>query len=484
MKSITSYITFRRTGKYLCLGLLLNLFACSQHELLDTVPDTSISSGDAFKTPARILGLVNGIYDAEKSSSLYGGRYLMYLDVRGEDFINVTANSFTGFESWNNSYSSGSTDINNLWSAAYTAINLSNILIDGLVKHPGVVSDSLSAQYTAEARFVRALSYFSLVTVFARPYTEDQGASKGLPLRLQAETTADNNDLARSTVAAVYTQILADLDAAEAGLPAAYSSALLNTTRAHKSTAIALKTRVYLNQANYPKVVEEAIKLVPQTTAPFSTTSGVQHKLEDIVTVFSSDYTTSESILSMPMSDLDSYTGQSSIAYIYNTNSEYYLNPDILGDGQWSSTDARRNFTRLTSGKYYFKKYAKPSPFLDYIPVIRYAEVLLNYAEAAAKTGNLTLSANLVKAVHARSDASYVFGESALSTATQLVSTIWKERRIELLGEGFRSNDLLRNLLTIPAKGSSSLQAFAVAPSASNYIFPAANSELLTNKLY
>src|SRR5262249_38779239 len=115
---------------------------------------------------------------------------------------------------------------------------------------------------------------------------------------------------------------------------------------------------------------------------------------------------------------------------------------------------------------------------------IRYAEVLLNYAEAAAQTGDLTLAANLLQAVHARSDASYTFADEDLATASALISAIWKERRIELLGEGFRSNDLLRNLQTIPAKGSSSLQAVAVTPSETNYIFPPSNNELTTNKLY
>lgn len=239
---------------------------------------------------------------------------------------------------------------------------------------------------------------------------------------------------------------------------------------------------------NYAKVVEEAAKLAPQSAAPFSTTAtAVKHVLQaSIATIFSSDYATTESIFSIPMSTLDSYTGQSSIAYIYNTNLEYYLNPTgILGDAQWATADARRTAVLKTvSGKQYFKKYAKPSPFLDYIPVIRYAEVLLNYAEAAARTGNLTLATNLLKAVHSRSDATYVFSSAATATQQALVETIWKERRIELLGEGFRGSDLLRNLQTIPAKGDGNLQAAAVAPTAANYIYPAPNTELAINKLY
>jgi len=483
---MTTYITKINKPLFLLLVALAGLSSCSKKEGLDTIPETTISSTNVFDTPQRIEGLVNGIYKGLKAASLYGGRYLLYEDVRGEDFINLTANSYTAYESWSNSYSSGSNDINNLWSAGYTTINLANILIDGLAKHPNVVTAAKSNQYVAEAKLLRALSYYSLVTAFARPYNENNGASKGLPLRLLAETGTANNDLARSSVAVIYAQILKDLDEAEANLPDNYESALLNTTRAHKSTAIALKTRVYLSMNQFSKVVDEAKKIVPQTTAPFSTLTGVKHVLQpNIFTIFDSDYTTAESILSMPMTTLDSYTGQSAIAYIYNTNLEYYLNPNgILGDAQWGASDQRRQLTRAVSGRQYFKKYAKPSPFLDYIPVIRYAEVLLNYAEASAKVGNLDLAKALLQAVHSRSDASFVFPEATFSSASGLINAIWKERRIELLGEGFRSNDLQRNLLPIPAKGDSNLQAPEVPVTADNYIFPAANTELATNKLY
>lgn len=461
--------------------------SCENNDDLNIAPETTVSDKDIFKTPARIEGLVNGIYKAFKGASLYGGRFLLYQDQRGEDFINITANNFTGYESWNNSYSSGSNDINNLWGSAYSAINNANILIEGLAVNKGIITEEKAKQYIGEAKLVRALSYFSLVISFGQPYNKDAGASKAVPLRLKAETGPANNDLARSSVAEIYTQILKDLDEAEAALPQSYASADLNTTRAHVSTAIAIKTRVYLTMNNWTKVIEEATKLAPQTQAPFSTTaSDVKHTLQpDITVIFSSNYSTVESIFSIPMSSLDSYTGQSSIAYIYNTNLEYYLNPTgILGDAQWRTTDKRRDLTRTVSGKQYFKKYAKPSPFLDYIPVIRYAEVLLNYAEAAAKTGNLTLSANLLKAVHQRSDASYVFAPAVLSDPNQLLDAIWKERRIELLGEGFRGPDLLRNLQTLPSKGDSKLQTPAVTPSDVNYIFPPANTELATNKLY
>lgn len=466
--------------KIFAFALSSLLIACDQDALLQTVPPTELSSADVFKTPERINGLVNGIYKALKSSSLYGGRYLLYSDVRGEDFINVTGNTFTGYESWNNSYSSGSNDIINLWSAGYSAINQANVLLAGLEKSEGVLSAVQKEQYAAEAKFLRALAYYSLVTVYARPYADQAGKSPGLPLRLQAETTPENNDLARSSVEDIYSQILQDLNDAEGGLPQAYATAALNTTRAHKNTAIALKTRVYLAQGNWDQVIAEAKKLVPQTVAPFSATTGVQHQLQNIVQIFTSNFTSPESILSMPFSTLDSYSGQSAIAYIYNTNSEYYLNPEgIYGDKQFGPDDQRRQWLRVNAGRAYLTKFGGTAPFLNSIPVLRYSEVLLNYAEALAQKGDFPLAQRLLTFVHQRSDAAFVFGDLR---GYALLEAIAKERRIELLGEGFRSHDLLRKLQAIPEKGSASLRAGRVDPEDENYIFPLSNTEIATNK--
>ncbi|WP_198555259.1 RagB/SusD family nutrient uptake outer membrane protein [Siphonobacter sp. SORGH_AS_0500] len=480
---ILSTVTYLITG-----GLLLMVSSCNESKYLDTIPPTQVNANDIFDTPSRILGLVNGTYKSLKDANYFGGRFQLYLDVRGEDFINTTGNSFTGYDSWANRYNSGSNDINNLWTAAYATINQANIIIDGIPKNPGIVSDELGNQYIAEAKFLRALSYYSIVTVFGQPYNKNNGTSPGVPLRLQPETTMENNDLARSTVAAVYAQVLKDLNDAEAGLPTDYtgSTALtLKVTRAHRNTAIALKTRVYLNMGNYAKVVEEAKKIVPQTVAPFSATTGVKHALQsNIVSVITTDYTTTESILSAPFSTLDMYSGQSAIGYIYNNVAEYYLNPTgILGSSQWPTTDARRGFLRASGSTNYLSKFGRTAPYLIYMPLIRYSEVLLNYAEAAAETGDLTLATNLLKAVHARSDASYTFPASATATKDALISSILVERRIELLGEGFRSNDLLRRLQTIPAKTGPTVSANAVSPAAENYIWPISNSEIVNNRL-
>ena len=469
------------------LALPFTFAACDTDELLNPVPETDISDKNAFDTPERIVGQVNGLYDAMKSGQYFGGRLLIYNEIRGEEWINRLTNGVTGLQTWQQNVQSGTNEVQNLWGAAYAAINRINVFLKGLDDNKSKIDPALYTQYQAEAKFLRAIAYHSLVTLYAKPYNADNGASPGLPLRLQAETSAANNDLARSTVAKVYEQILKDLNDAEAGLPLTHGTAILNTTRAHKNTAIALKTRVYLHMGNYAKVIDEAKKIVSGTTT-FTAPTGVAHALQSDVAIPFTNYTTTESVFSMPMSDLDAPGIQNQLGYYFNAaptgNGEYYLNTaGIVGDAAWPATDARKvNFVVTAGGNQYIKKFNKPSPFTDYVPVIRYPEVLLNYAEAAARTNDLTTATALVSAVRKRADASYVFPAANIATQQALINTILKERRIELIGEGFRAMDITRTLATFPEKTGSGLNAPAVAPSSADYVWPMPNSEVATNK--
>lgn len=453
--------------------------ACNEKELLNPQPATSLGAEFVFATPTRVLAQVNGMYSALKNGSFLGGRYPMLADIRGEEFLNRLNNIFTGYDAWNHTINSGSNDALTTWSTAYAAINSANLLIDGLVAYPAAVPAATAAQYTGEAKFVRALSYFTLITFYGQPYVKDAGASPGIPLRLKGEATAANMDLKRSKVSEVYAQILKDLNDAEASLPASYSTAMLNTCRAHRNTAISLKTRVYLNMGKYAEVIIEAKKLVPDAP-PYKAPTGVANEMQaNVLTIYTTNYTTTESIFSMPMAPLDYVSGQSSIGYEFNTNQEYSLAPTgILNNALWPKTDARKTMMRTNTTGTYTTKYTNPF-FLDYVPVIRYPEVLLNYAEAAAKTGDVIKGIELLTAVRKRSDATFVFPAGSIATAEDLVKTILVERRIEFLAEGFRSNDLLRNLLTIPSKGVSP----SISPAQPEYIFPIPNAEISANKL-
>ncbi|MFC6103384.1 RagB/SusD family nutrient uptake outer membrane protein [Olivibacter domesticus] len=464
-------------ASFVALTFTATLSSCSK-DFLNLSPELSIPEENMFDTPERIITHVQGLYASAKDGRLMAGRYYIYNDIRAEEFINRTSNGVTGLAVYNHTNNETTTQVNNFWSQAYLTINRANKFLEDFDKHPGVVSAELEANYRAEAKFVRAWMYYALVHMFAKPYVLDNGASPGLPLRLKAESSSENNALPRSTVAEIYAQILSDLNDAEEGLPNTYSGDL-QITRAHKNTAIALKTRIYLAMGDYANVIAEGNKMV-NASAPFKATTGVPHELSSNVQAIFTTYKTLENILSMPMADTNAPGTQNQIGYYYNGgaggNIEYYLNnstgdfPGIYTNGQWGANDARRTLltgTEAVGTTNYpiLTKWSGTAPFIDWVPVIRYAEILLNVAEAEAEIGDQGRALALVNAVHNRSDATTTISSSGKD---DLISKILTERRIELLGEGFRSPDLLRRGEAIPSYGAGS----SITPSAGSYIFP------------
>lgn len=479
---------YKNIKSILCLFITTVCLTACNNDILDTVPKTNIAEDQAYNTSGKILAQVNNLYGQLQSATFYGGRFIVFNEQRADEFGQNDGNAATGSAVWNQNVASTSEYINNVWSAAYTAINASNILISKL-NGTKIVSDADAKFYIAEAKFVRALSYLSLVQTYAKPYNFDKNGL-GVPLRLTAITSAGNNDLARSTVGEVYVQILKDLDDAEKDLPISYSTSLLNTSRAHKSTAIALKTRVYLNQNEYGKVIQEANKLVSKTS-PFQYSDGsLTHKLEaNIAAVFGGSYVGTEAVFSIPFANSTTETpaSQSALAFNYLKQPIIFLasagivsNPALA-----TAEDARANFIGTNAAKQkVLKKFAiTTAPFRDYVPVIRYAEVLLNYAEATANNDDLDTATALLKAVRNRSNPTYVFPDTDINTKEALINTILTERRIELLGEGFRLQDLQRRLQTLPAKIGSIGTAPLVLISGSNYIWPIPSGEISTNHL-
>jgi hypothetical protein len=432
------------------------------------------------------------------------GRYQVYNEVKAENWLNFSNNQITAASTWNQNVNTTSDEVINTWQQAYYTINLANLFLEGMDATGKTVlnNPALAENYIGEAKFVRALSYYSLLQLYARPYADGNGSKPGLPLRLTGNSSYKNFDLARSTVAQVYDQILKDLNEAELQVPLAYTTAANNTTRAHRNTVVALKTRVYLTMGKYAEVINEANKIVG--TSSFTATSGsgpagrVANALQgNIVNVFRAPYTTTESILSLPfVAGTENPGTQNQLAYYFYQNAsvpgqaEFYLNPNgVLSDPNWKATDARRTgllFTNTTTNRTYITKYNQPSPYPDWAPVMRYSEVLLNLAEARARTQGVDIQAiALLNAVRRRSDPTTEFTAANFANGEALANAILQERNIEFLGEGLRNIDLMRTLQTIPAKVSPTNVTLvqAIPPTDPRYIWPISGNELLYNAL-
>lgn len=477
----------------------LGTFSC-QNDLLNVKPTTQLDGGLAFDTPSRVLAQVNGLYSYVKVGSLFGGRYQVYGDIRANDFINRTSNTVTGLTVWNHTLTETSqNDVVNTWGAAYAAINQVNVFLAGLDANASKFSNNpfpsgyaaTVTGYSAEARLLRALCYYALLQLYARPYIDGEGTKPGLPLRLQAESGLGNNNLARSTVGQVYDQILADLIYAEQNLPANQGSPSQNVVRAHRNTAIALKTRVYLTMGRYADVITDANKIVP-TAAPYvAANGGVANALNSsITTVFASPQETTESILSFPFTAQDPPGTQNQLGYYFlpaslpnvGANGEYYFNTGtggILTNPAFATTDVRRSsFVIQAGGLNYLAKYTTGTPFTDKAPVIRYSEVMLSLAEALVRTNGATSTRALalLNAVRTRSGGTAYAG---FTSANDFIDAILLERRIEFLGEGIRNIDIMRLNATIPGKGTIS----EVTNTNPLYVWPIPSTELSANTL-
>lgn len=473
---------------------LLLTIGCSK-EFLDPVPQTSLSDLTVFDNKDRVVAQVNGMYDAMKSANYLGGRYFVYNDVRADNFIPKSSNGVTNYQTWNHTVISSTKEVQNCWGAIYNAINTINIFIEGLDASwtagnlTGKITQDHYNQYQSEALALRAIAYFDLLQLYAKPYSQGAGANPGVPLRLKAEKSSAGNELARSTVAEVYTQILKDLNDAEPLAILTHGNALLNTTRIHRNTIIAFKTRVYLHMQNYAAVLTESAKIV-SSAAPFTASSGVANALNPSFTaIWVSPYTSAESIFSMPATATDNAGSQNSLPYYYHTTTSesYYLNT-AAGSAYalMNATDVRKTSLNVASGNYFIAKFTDATTHTNYAPVMRYAEVLLNRAEAIVRQGSAVTQAavDLLNAVRTRSDATAGYTLASFATAADFYTAVTNERNMEFLGEGLRNMDLMRLGLTIPGKNGGTMgNVAAVAPTATSYIWPIPTTELILNSL-
>ncbi len=476
--------------------LVVLIFTSCNKELLDPIPKTAISDLTAFETRDRIIGQVYGMYSSFKDGQYLGGRYLVYNDIRSDDYLNLGQNGVTGLFTWNHNLAASTNEVQNLWEAVYRAINRVNLFLDGLeVNKDKIINGKLLTQaefdgFKGEALALRGLAYFHLSQLYARPFKQNQ-AGFGMILRLKPEKSGSDNSLARSTVAQTYTQILLDLNTAETLLPAVSgANTALTVTRFQKSSVAAIKSRVYLHMENWDKVIEEGNKLV-SANAPFVATSGITYSLEPtFATIFATPYITKESILSMPMTAAELPGTQNGVAHYFSAatvgNNEYPINQASV---VWSSTafpatDARKVLTNtVTVGgtpRLFLRKYLS-FPHTDFVPVIRYAEVILNLAEAEARKNGVNARAvALLNAVFLRSNPNgTALTAASFANVEAFVTRVLLERNLEFLGEGIRNMDTMRRLLPHAAKpGVGEVAITSIA-----YVWPIPQTEINTNQL-
>ena len=137
----------------LSIALAMTVSSCNK-EFLNAVPELDLSDATVFNTPARVLSQVNGLYGSAKNGSLFGGRYLIYNDIRGEEWVNRTTNGVTGYGTYQGNQDPSDSYIANFWIQGYLTINRANLFLEGLTANPNAVTPALAANYRGEAKFL------------------------------------------------------------------------------------------------------------------------------------------------------------------------------------------------------------------------------------------------------------------------------------------------------------------------------------------
>lgn len=140
--------------------LFLTLLATSCSDFLDLEPQTDWEAQNFYSTEAEMDIALAGIYSQFSSRNTFGEDFML-MDYGTDEGYNVR--SFDSNPQANiNSHTPESDDVVNVWRTFYNGINLSNLLIKNTV--PENFPAGVANKYIAEARFLRALAYLQLVS--------------------------------------------------------------------------------------------------------------------------------------------------------------------------------------------------------------------------------------------------------------------------------------------------------------------------------
>lgn len=147
----------------------------------------------------------------------------------------------------------------------YAGISTANLILENVAGATDA-SDAEKAVATAQARFLRASRYLTLVNYYSRPYNASTAATDGgVPVITSANVGAA---FTQESVQGVYDFILADLTAAIADLPEKSANVLY----ANKAAGYALLARTYLTMGNYTDALTAANEALSRNDSLFDWT--------------------------------------------------------------------------------------------------------------------------------------------------------------------------------------------------------------------
>ena len=432
-----------------CAILAASLSSCV-NDWLDVAPSDGTDADAALTSSSDLAAARTGMYKALKGNSslvdYYGQQFFVYGDVHAGDdyqYNNIGGSNRASFYYDMNYQTASEFNTSTVsWQSPYVVIGRANRII--AAAEGGALSDA------AEAKVLRALAHFDLVRIYGKPYTEDQGASLGVPL--VTEVLESNAKPARSTVAEVYTQVVKDLTEAIS------SNALATETEPGYVSvwgAKAILSRVYLNMGDYANALSVAEDIIKNSGAALWTRDQY-FKAWDASTPNESEFLFRLNVAgSTDNNDLNGIGNlQQRDGYKEMVATKKFVDmltsdPEDVRNDMFLPATAAKEVATYGTNKVYLNKLRGQGGNLrnvTIVPIIRLSEVYLTAAECAFRNNDKT------KAVEYLNDLvkNRTTTEASLATVDNItLERILIERRKELIGEGQRYFDALRNNETI-----------------------------------
>lgn len=343
-------------------------------------------------------------------------------------------------------YNPSSPSTSEIFRANYEGINRANRAIS-IIPTLDKADANIRERLVGEAKFLRAFMYFTLVKAYG-----------GVPVIDHVPNPASEEDrlmqLTRKTPAEVYAFIEKDLTEAAAVLPLKSAYSASEKGRASQGAAYALLAKINLYQKNWQKVVDNCnlvtgYSLVANYASMFRLAG--ENDAESIFEI--------QGTGTVPIKGIAGYSaiqgarGAGGWGWGFNTPSQSLLNAYEANDVRKNATiifagttlyDGRVVPTTVENPMYNYKAYS--SSFTDAwetdtnIKYLRFAEVILMKAEALNELGQTADAIVLLNQIRNRAG----LANTTAVSQSDLRTSIWKERRVEMAFEHDRFFDLVR----------------------------------------
>lgn len=544
---------------YITVVAICLVFTAGCNKYLERYPLDGPSDQSFFTNAGELMLAVNGCYEALNYQPT--GSNLMPLALITDNCTDLSwdRNNSALQQIGNGSHDSNNGTVVSVWTAAYKDIARCNFLLDNIDKVKDRVTPAVYARAKAEARFIRAYNYHYLVELFG-----------DVPLVTTSLTLSDAQ-LPRTAKAAVVDFILTELEEAARDLPVAYDA--IDYGRATRGAALAIKARtalynrrwetaaaaaravmdlnVYSLHPNFGELFmyagknsKEAIFVLTYSRGVITFNpsnfysrlgGGASNKVPGQALIDSYLCTDGLPVDRSPLYDPQhpfqnrdprlGYTvalpGSVYLNYTFETHRDSIMtnNFNTTPPGRVANLDATHAFATYTG--YCWRKYTDINDKADNTHseistiLVRYAEVLLIYAEAKIEAGQIDQSVyDAINAVRQRPGVNMP-PVAVGSTQAALRSIVRRERKYELANEGLRLFDIRRwgiaeqvmkgtfygrvpdgYLATAPAIDENGTPDYSHVPDRANlrvvetrmfnpkrdYLWPIPNIEILTDK--